>query len=133
MKTKKYTNGKITFKSYFKKVGHGYECGVIFGGKPVFVGNFVKSAEANAWWTKMDKEIKTFSNRYWVSETAPKNWYKNFLTHHLYTTYYTYLDKLFTKHTREYTRAYKKDFKRYQQLRKKWTTGDRTHFKTKAA
>ena len=36
MKSKTYKYGNYTFKSYYKKVGYGYEVGFTFGSKTIF-------------------------------------------------------------------------------------------------
>lgn len=133
MKTKKYRYGKYAFKSYFKKAGLGYEIGFSFENKPLFVGNFIHSKEANDWWKKMNTELKTFTKRFWITDKAPKSWYKKFLQSHLYHTYYTYLDKAFTKYTRDYQKTYNQEFKKYKKLKKDWNNTDKCQFVTKRA
>ncbi len=126
MKTKTYKNGKFTFRTYQKSAGNGHECGVVFGGKTIFVGNFIHTKEANQWWTLMNKEIRSFGKKYWVTKTAPVSWYKNFLAHHLYKKYYAYLNKAFNSYNRDFNKKFNQSVRKYSQLKKKWTPKDKT-------
>jgi len=135
MKTKTYRFGKISCKAYMKTMGNGYECGFHFGGDQTFVGNFIHAKEANQWWTLMNKEIRKFTGKYWVGETFPKTWYKNFLKHHLFKCYYNYLDKAFKTYNRSFTTAFNKDYRTYSRIRrqKDWTNTDKLKLRSKAA
>jgi len=128
MKTKTYKNGTITGKSYMKTVGHGFEVGFKFGGKTVFVGNFIHSAEANKWWARMNQDIKTFSTRHPVGNTYPKAWFTTFIKNHLYKDYYQFLDTLFTKYKRDFTREVTRNERKYKQMKKTWTPRERSPF-----
>ncbi len=64
MTTTTYKYGKHTCKAYKKPVGKGWEVGFTFGGTQIFVGNFIHAKEANAWWSKMNAEVRKFSKRY---------------------------------------------------------------------
>ncbi|GEM_PF-647539 len=118
MKTKTYKYGPHTFKAYCKPVGQGWEVGFTFKNQPYFVGNFVHKTEAMKWWTMFNKEIMGFSKKFNMPADMPFAWYCNFLSNHLYTTYYTWLDKVFNKHEATFKKAYTKDFKRFMQMKK---------------
>jgi hypothetical protein len=133
MKTKSYKYGKFTLKTYHKEVGHGYEVGLHFDKKSIFVGNFIHRTEANHWWSYMNKELRTFAKRYWVSPKAPKSWYTNFIKAHLYKKYYAYLDKVFSKYNRQYNTEFNKEQRRYRQLKKQWKPSEKADFHAKKA
>jgi len=117
-KFKSYKYGPYTFKSYCKPVGQGWEVGFTYQNRNYFVGNFVHKTEATKWWTLFNKEIITFSKRFKCHQDMPFSWYCNFLSNHLYTCYYTWLDKMFNKHETTFKKAYNKDYKRYMKLKK---------------
>lgn len=104
MKTKNYRNGTFTARSYMKAVGNGWEVGFVYGGKPLFVGNFIHTTEANQWWGLMNREIRGFATRNKVTKNFPKNQYGKFLCAYLYNRYYQFCDRAFTKYTRVYGR-----------------------------
>lgn len=122
MKTKNYRNGTLTARAYCKPAGNGWEVGFVFGGKPVFCGNFVHQSEANAWWSLMNREIRAFSRKFKVTAKFPKATYGRFLAAHLYNKYYNFLDRLFTKHTRHYGRAFNAQNRAYRTWTRR-TTG----------
>jgi len=132
MKTKTFKHGTETYKTYCKKVGKGYEVAFCHKSKPLFVGNFLYSKEANTWYATMNKEVEAFSKKYWTTPKAPKTFYNKFITNHLYKTYYTHLDKWFTKYSREYTTAFTKDERKYKKLKKSWDQKEKTFFKKAA-
>lgn len=117
-KTKSYKYGPYTFKAYAKPVGQGWEVGFTYQNRNYFVGNFVHKAEVSKWWSLMNKEIVSFSKKFKISTEMPFAWYCNFLANHLYTTYYTWLEKVFNKHEVSFKKAYAKDFSRYMKLKK---------------
>ena len=127
-KTKMYRSKHMSGKTYLKAVGYGFETGFIINGTTVFVGNFVHSSEANLWFGLMNREIKNFSTKYAVGAPFPKTWFAQFVKNHLYKTYYTFLDRLFARHTKTYNRAWNRDCRKYQQIRKGWTSKERTPF-----
>jgi hypothetical protein len=133
MKTKKYLYGKFYFTAYYKPVGHGYEVGMTYGKKTIFVGNFIHKEEATTWFAKMNLECKHFVNKYWINDNVSTTWYCSFFKNHLYKTYYSFLDKLFTEYKHSYNKAFKKDFKNYKNLKKHWHLDDAPVFKIKAA
>ncbi len=120
--TRNFRYGKHTCKAYKRPAGKGWEVGFTFGPNPIFVGNFIHPAEANAWWSMMNKEIRRFSKRYWTTPKAPMNWYTKFLSHYLYKTYYNFLDKKFSKYQRDFNSACRKHERRYTSLKKHWPT-----------
>lgn len=126
MKEKKYRNGNVTCKTYIKPAGKGYEVGFTFGGKSIFVGNFVWRAEANAWYTQMNKEVRTFAKKYKVGKTYPQAWYRHFLGSHLYNCYYKHLNKVFAKHQRTFNSQFNKDLRKYKTLSRNWTPKTKT-------
>ena len=118
MKQKQYKYGPHKCRAYLKEAGKGYEVGFHFGKDPIFVGNFIHKAEANKWWTLMNKEIRNFTKRFGLTPKAPVTFYKKFLSNHLYKTYYAHLDKQFSKYEREYNRAVNHGTKQYRKLKK---------------
>ncbi len=131
--TKTFKYGKYTCKAYKKPVGKGFEVGFIFGGTPVFVGNFIHPTEANGWWTTMNKEIRRFSKKYWGTPKTPMAWYGKFLSHYLYKCYYNYLDKKFTKYQRTFTQAVRGHERRHTTFKRYAPpTTPRLHFKNAA-
>jgi len=129
MKTKSYKHGKVNYKAYLKTVGRGYEVGFVSGTKPLFVGNFLHLKEAQAWYTLMNSEITKFSKKYWVTDKSPKTFYHKFITNNLYKCYYSWLDKHFSKYTREFKREFEKDVKKYRQLKRDWKPADKAVFR----
>jgi len=129
-KTKTYRYGKWNFKAYQKTVGQGYEVGLYFNNKPIFVGNFIRANEAAKWWNQLNREVRGFTKRYWATRTTSAQWYGKFFSNHLYRTYYTFLDRLFTKYNTTYNRAFNTNVKKYFKYRKNWTAAER--FKQRA-
>lgn len=127
MKTYKY--GDLTFKTYFKPVGQGWEVSFYCGTKPYFVGNFVHKKEAQAWWGIFNKEITTFAKKHWCSDATSHTWYCKFMTNHLYKTYYTFLDKKFAQYTTSFKQAYFKDVKKYNKMKKTMTPDEKYYFR----
>lgn len=117
-KFKNYEFGEMTFKSYCRPAGHGWEVGVTCAGKPMFVGNFVHKHEATHWWKKMNAEITSFCKKYDYMENASPTWHKKFFANYLYKCYYTWLDHAFGKYTREFNKAYSHDMKAYKKFEK---------------
>ncbi len=130
MTTKSYKMGKGFFKAYFKNVGEGFEVGLHFNRKPIFVGNFMHKKEALRWWGLMNREISQFTKRYWVSTEANFTWYTKFFSNHLYTQYYAQLDKWFNTYSTTFKRAFNKELKKYNRFRKNWDRTERTTAKS---
>src|SRR5688572_17761462 len=105
-KTRTYKYGKWNFKAYQKTVGTGYEIGLVFNNKPIFVGNFINASEATKWWNQLNKEVKTFTTRFWATRTTSAQWYGKFLSNHLYKTYYTFVDRFVNKYNVTFTRSF---------------------------
>ncbi len=120
MKKKNYKLGKLNYKAYLKKVGHGYEVGFFNGTKHIFAGNFISSKEAHAWYSQLNKDIKIFFGRYWSTDKTSKIFYNKFLSNHIYTNYYKFINKVTLKHNREYERALKIDIKKYGKIKQHW-------------
>lgn len=133
MKTKTFRFGQFTCKGYEKTVGNGYEVGIIFNGKHIFVGNFIHKSEATSWWKTMSKELNGFKNKYWVAQNVSKAWYGNFIGHYIYNCYYKFLDNKFDKYHTSYNKVLKVNFKQYKNLRKNWDTYDRQNYFKRAA
>ena len=121
MKHCNYKFGTFKCHAYTKTVGQGYEVGFYFGTECVFVGNFIHYKEAAKWWGTMNKELKTFTKRYGVGGDASLTWYTKFFSHHLYKTYYSFLDTEFAKYHKEFDKACKQDTKKYNTYKSKWT------------
>ena len=119
-KSKNYHFGTMTFKPYFKKVGVGYEVGVTYQNKTVFVGNFVHEKEARYWWKTMHNHLRSFCSHHEFVPTASPAWYCKYLGNYLYRPYYAWLDKTFTKYTRTYSRETNKNYKQYKTYEKKY-------------
>ncbi len=128
MKTKTYRSGKTTFRAYMKDCGNGWEVGFFCGTKPLFLGNFIRSTEANRWFTTMNTEIRAFNKRFKVGPRCPKNWYTTFLSGVLYRKYYTFLNKVFVVHNRHYTQAVTRGVKRYNRLNRTWYPNEKERF-----
>ena len=128
MRTKSYRHGKSMGKTYLKSVGEGWETGFIFEGKAVFVGNFVHVKEATEWFSMLNREIRTFSKKYTVGNRFPATWFKHFMKNHLYMSYYSYLDRVFTKHNKNFHQAVVRDIRKYQQLKRNWSSRERMPF-----
>lgn len=133
MTTATYKYGKWTCKAYKKSVGKGWEIGFMFGSTQIFVGNFIHAKEANAWWTKMNAEVNKFSKRYAIPKNASPTFFCKFMTNHMYKTYYSFLDKEFTKYNRNYTQTCKKFERQFTSMKKNWkTTTERATFRKAA-
>jgi hypothetical protein len=130
MKTKTYRYGKAAFKAYHRNVGQGFEVGLYFNRKPIFVGNFIHKKEALRWWGQMNREIKSFTKKYWITTNTNFDWYKKFFSNHLYKSYYTHLDKAFTKYTTTFQKAVTRDVKKYNQLKKNFKKTLKSTFKS---
>lgn len=128
MKTKTYKSGKTTFRAYLKDCGNGWEVGFFCGTKPLFIGNFIHSSEANRWYSVMNTEIRTFAKRFTVGPRCPKNWYTTFLSDTLYRRYYGFLNKVFVIHNRKYNQAVTRDVRTYKRLNRNWYPGEKTRF-----
>jgi hypothetical protein len=113
-----YKYGKHTCKAYKKSAGKGWEVGFTFAGHQVFVGNFIHAREANAWWTMMNKEVRKFCTKYAAAPNASTTWTSKFMSNFFYKSYYTFLDRQFTKYQRGFTQAVKKDERRYTHFKK---------------
>jgi hypothetical protein len=133
MTSRSYRNGNSTGKTYLKNVGEGFEVGFVLSGKTVFVGNFLHSWEARRWYTMLNSEIRNFSKEYQVGPGCSKSWFTHFLSSHLYSTYYHFLDKCFSQHSRKYQTAVNKDKKSYQKMSSRWNRTTQTSRFLKAA
>ena len=125
MKSKSFKYGKQYFKTYCKSVGHGFEVGFEWDKKVLFVGNFIHQKEATKWYGILNKEVLHFSKKYWWNPEATNqfnSFYAKFFTNHLYKMYYGYLDKLFVKYNKEYSRASSRDTKKYMQYKKHFSS-----------
>jgi hypothetical protein len=126
MRTKTFKCGKTPCKTYIKPVGKGWETGFVFNHSPVFVGNFIHSAEATRWYKMMNNEITRFGRRYTAGHKFPTPWLKNFVTNHLYKTYYTFLDGIFTQYNRSYGNAVRREVHRFNRTKGRYTTPNKT-------
>jgi len=116
-KTKNFRSGSLTARCYMKPAGNGHEVGFVFGGKTIFVGNFIHNAEASKWWATMNREVRTFANRHKVTTKFPKNNYGKFLGAYLYNCYYRFANAAVSKHTRFYGKVVNKNTRSF----KTWT------------
>src|SRR5271156_4013100 len=122
-KSKTYRYGKTVCKSYSKAVGHGWEVGFYFDGKPLFVGNFIHAKEANDWFRLMNRELIKFSRKYTTGYKFPVTWFSNFLKNHLYTQYYGWLDKVFVGYNRNFKKAWAKNYRTFQATKGRYHNG----------
>ncbi len=122
MTTTTYRYGKHTCKAYKKTVGQGWEVGFMFGNKTIFVGNFIHMKECNAWWTKMNTEVRKFSKRYALPKNASPAFFTKFMTSYLYKCYYSYLNNQFKTYTRTYTTTCKTMDRKFVQQKRHWPT-----------
>ncbi len=129
-KNKNYKFGHTNIKMTCRTVGYGCEVCVQWDHKPIFMGNFVHKVEANRWWGLMNREMRTFTNTYWYHKKMATSWYANFLSNHLYKTYYTFLDKAFTKYNKTFKRAVVRDMKKYRTLKRHLGTAPYGHGKS---
>src|SRR5579884_1146152 len=129
MKTAHYRLGDFTCKAFCRSVGHGYEVGVTFDKKTIFVGNFIHRAEATQWWSIMSKEMHHFTKKYGVTNKSAKSWYGTFISNHLYKNYYKFLDRLFYKYNQVYTKAVTKDVRKFNRIQRDVLRQRRTHLK----
>jgi hypothetical protein len=122
MKNKTYRYGKLQFRAYIKPVGQGYEAGLVFEGKSLFVGNFVHSAEANKWWGRMNLELRNFISRFKAADTVSKVWYCKFITAHINKCYYAFIEKQIVLHERKAERQFNSHARQYKGLKRNWPT-----------
>ena len=106
-----------SFKTYLKTVGRGFETGMMFDSKPIFVGNFIHAREAKLWFRLLNRELRSISRRY---EKMPKSWMRHFMSNHLYKTYYAFLDRIFSRYTRDYGRAVVKDLRKWREHKRSY-------------
>lgn len=119
-RSKAYRYGKHFGRTYFKNAGGGWECGFVFDSRVVFIGNFIHSREAQLWFALMNREVRNFSRKYAVGQRCSAIWYAHFLRNHLYKCYYGFLDRLFARYRGDYQRAFTRDLRQYQRLRRDW-------------
>lgn len=118
MTTRTYKYGKYSCKAYKKPCGKGWEVGFHYAGQEIFVGNFIHAREANAWWTKMNMEVRRFCKRYALPTNASTTFFCRFWSNYMYKCYYTFLDRQFTKYNSGYAHAVRKDERRFAKMRK---------------
>jgi hypothetical protein len=118
MKTKVYRNKNLVCRTYIKPVGQGWECGFVFGGTPIFVGNFIHRPEAVRWYALMNREIRLISKRFAVGRELPLAWCKHLIKNHLYKTYYVFVDRLLVRHVGEAHRGLTKDVRQFKKIRR---------------
>jgi len=129
MRTKSFRNGaSLRCRSYIKNVGKGYEVGFIFGGKPIFLGNFIKSNEANTFYGQLNKDIRTFSKKFRVGKNCPKTWYGKFLGNHLHRRYYSFINRVVPTNNRTAQRGFNKSLREYKRLNRRWTPSQKAVF-----
>jgi len=118
MKTKVYRNKNLVCRTYLKPVGSGWEAGFIFGGQPIFIGNFIHRPEAIRWFALMNREIRLISKRFAVGGHLPVAWARHLIKNHLYKTYYHFVDRLVVRHRGDFTRAVVRDLRQYKKIRR---------------
>lgn len=118
MTSKAYKCGPFNCKAYKKAVGKGYEVGFTMAGHPVFVGNFIHAKEANAWWAKMNLEVRKFGKKYHLGAKTPLNWFAKFMSNYMYKAYYAHLDTQFTKYNRGFAQAVRRDERKFTSYKK---------------
>jgi hypothetical protein len=136
MKTKMFKCGpQKKYKAYFKAAGKGFEVGMMYGTKSLFVGNFINHNEAHVWFQMMNREFARFSKKFWHNPNAGAEnaFYHRFIAHNLYKHYYDYLDKCFGKYTRSYHREFSRDVKTYNKLKKSWSGRESMPYMRRAA
>lgn len=119
MKTKNYRFGNRTIKSYCKTAGSGWECGVVWNKKTIFVGNFIRRAEMTKWWSQMNTELTRFVRRHRIHTKTTNAFYGRYISNHLYKTYYTFLDRAFSKYNRTYKSALNKNVRTYKTMQRR--------------
>ena len=128
MKKKHFGPKTLRCWSYFTSAGEGWEVGFVLQGKSVFVGNFVHQPDATRWFTMMNREVAVFAKRNPVGPKFPVTFWRSFLGNHLYTTYYSFLDRLFAKHTTDYRKATLRDRKKFSKISALWSIGEKVPF-----
>ena len=128
MKNTTYWFGDLKCNAYMKKYGQGYEVGFHFGKTQIFVGNFIHKSEATKWWSHMSKELKSFTTKFVATEDVSYTWYSKFFSNHLYSAYYTFLDKHFAKYNKSFAKAFTTDARKYKHMKASWD-GDVVQFK----
>mgnify|MGYP003572928010 CR=1 FL=1 len=126
MKTRNYRNGNSTCKTYQKPAGRGWEVGFLYGTKPLFVGNFVHSREANEFYSIMKREVGKFAKRYKVGKTYSQSWFKAFIGAHLHKYYYAYVNKQIRKHYTWANQTYGKNLRTYKRISRRWAPQEKT-------
>ncbi|MEO5668484.1 MAG: hypothetical protein ABIR96_10525 [Bdellovibrionota bacterium] len=127
--TKKHFGPKsLNCWSYFTAQGEGWEVGFHFQGRPLFVGNFIHKKEATQWFSKMNSEITKFSGRYTFGPKFPVTFFTKFIGNHLYSTYYSFLDKVFAQHKSHFKKAVSSDLRKYSSLKKTWSPKESAPF-----
>ena len=120
MKTKRYA-GNTSARSYCKGTGSGAEVGFVFGGKPVFTGNFHNKGDANRFYGQLNREIRSFNKRFKVAKNCPKNWYGSFIGAYLNRLYFKHLSAISNKGNRQFNTAVNKNVRKYKKLSRRWT------------
>jgi hypothetical protein len=115
---KTYEFAGYTFKTYFKKAGHGYEVGLTSGSNTYFLGNFVNEKEARKWWGYFNKQVSSFYKKFSYNEEYPREFYGKFMGTFLYKEYYTFLADLFDGYDKYYDKQFDKSFQRYEKMMK---------------
>ncbi len=133
MKYKTYKYGKDFFRAYERVVGNGWEIGVTFKGKTLFVGNFILQKERTFYWKKLNMALKTFGKKYAFFTKAPNAWFCKFLSDYLYKDYYFYLNRIMPVHHKMHTKNFTRGITTYRRTLKKTRIGTDTKYYLKAA
>jgi hypothetical protein len=133
MKFKTYKYGNNHFRAYEKQVGNGWEIGVTFKGRTLFVGNFIHLKERVMYWKKLNMGLKTFGKKFSFYSKAPNAWFCKFLSDYLYKDYYLYLNNIMPMHHRLYTKKFTRGVTTYKRTIKKVKGTTDTHYYLKAA
>ena len=128
MTTKHFGPKHLKCSSYFTPAGEGWEVGFTFQGETLFVGNFIHKKEGSQWFRMMNAEITKFSKKYPFGPKFPVSFFKKFIETHLYSCYYTHLDKLFAQYTRSYKKAHVSHMQKYAVMKKTWTPKEASPF-----
>ena len=118
MKTRRYRYGTARFESFHRAVGHGYEVGLNFRGRPLFLGNFVHAPEAARYYALLNKQIRAFARRFPGISPTPPPWYRKMLADYIYSGYYAYLRPLIPAHGRMFRRALVTDMRKWRKQKR---------------
>lgn len=125
MKHKTFKSGNHFCKTYLRPEGHAFEVGFQHGKKTLFVGSFVRQADANLWYNVMNREVRKIGRRFKVGANWPTTWFEHLVTSTLRRQYANLQTRFATRDAREATRTEKKCVRQYRKLTRRWESRGR--------